>query len=84
MIKTVKPSITYLELLALCIAAFTWSEKIRNQRVEIACDNVAAVNMVNNTTSGCKKLYVFNSKTGDPSTTIQLQNFCKIFAKFSK
>ena len=51
-IKNKKTSITYLELLALCIGVFIWSPSLVNQRVEVACDNVVAVNMVNNTTSG--------------------------------
>ena len=53
-IEICKPSIAYLELLPLCITVFVWSDKLANQRVEIACNNIAAVAMVNNTTSGCR------------------------------
>ena len=57
-IENCKPSIAYLELYALCVAVFIWSNELCNCRVVIACDNIAAVNMVNNTTSSCKNCIV--------------------------
>ena len=57
-IRNHKPSIAYLELYALCIAVFTWSRQLSYKRVIVGCDNVAAVNMVNNTTSGCRNCMV--------------------------
>ena len=49
-----KPSIEYLELLALTAALLTWGHELMNQRVKIHCDNMAVVNMVNTATSSCK------------------------------
>ena len=46
--------IEYLELFALCAGVFTWETHLQNRRVQIFCDNVAVVAMVNNTTSSCK------------------------------
>ena len=48
------PSIEYLELLALCIAVFTWQVELVNKRVIRFCDNNSVCSMVNNSTSGCK------------------------------
>ena len=53
-IKQQKPSIEYLELLGLTAAVLTWGEQLKNQRVQIFCDNEAVVNMVNNVPSSCK------------------------------
>ena len=53
-IVNMKPSIMYLELYTLCVAVFTWSNKLRNRRVIIACDNTAVVDIVNNLSSSCK------------------------------
>ena len=52
-IKTFKPSIEYLELLGLTAALLTWGHLLRNQRIQIYCDNMAVVAMVNNMTSSC-------------------------------
>ena len=49
-----KPSIEYLELLALTAALLTWGHELKNQRVKIHCDNMAVVNMVNTASSSCK------------------------------
>ena len=48
------PSIEYLELLAVCIGLFIWTDQISNKRVQIHCDNVAVVYMINKTSSACK------------------------------
>ena len=55
-----KPSIEYLELVALCIGVITWgdSPKLRNCRVIIFCDNQAVMHMVNKCTSKCKNCMV--------------------------
>ena len=55
-IKDCNPSIEYLELFALCAAFLTWQqdEKLKNNRVIIFCDNMAIVNMINKTVSGCE------------------------------
>ena len=51
-----KPSIEFLELFVLCAGIFTWEDStaLGNTCVVIFCDNQAVVNMINNTTSGCK------------------------------
>ena len=48
------PSITYLELFALCMGVHIWSECLKNLRCIIFCDNQATVEMINQTTSKCK------------------------------
>ena len=52
-IQREKPSIEYLELYALVAAVVTWSDKLRNFRVAIYCDNKSVCDMVNSTSSGC-------------------------------
>ena len=49
-----KPSIAFLELYALCVGVFTWTEKLAGKRLTIHCDNQSVVAMVNHTTSGCE------------------------------
>ena len=53
-VSKLKPSIEYLELLAVCIGAFIWSETMENKRILIHCDNMAVVSMINKTTSSCQ------------------------------
>ena len=53
-VKTMKPSIEYLELYAVCIGIFCWGHQLKNVRVTIFCDNQAVVQMINNTISSCK------------------------------
>ena len=48
-----KPSIEFLELYALCLGVFTWSEYLANRRIIIFCDNSAVKDMVNSTSSKC-------------------------------
>ena len=52
------PSIEYLELAALCFGVFNWSEKLRNRRVRIFCDNDAVCKMVVKNSSSCKNCMV--------------------------
>ena len=49
------PSIEYLELFALTVSIFTWTDEkiINNCRVIIFCDNQAVVSMINNMSSNC-------------------------------
>ena len=49
-----KPSIEYLELLAVTTAVLTWGDQIKDQRIILFCDNMAVVAMINNTSSTCK------------------------------
>ena len=55
-------SIEYLELGALVISIFIWSEKIKNKHFIVFCDNEAVVNMVNNFTSSCRNCRVLVRK----------------------
>ena len=57
-----KPSIEFLELYALCMGVFVWSDRLKNRRIAMFCDNEAVVHMVNNTTSGCKYCMVLIRK----------------------
>ena len=52
-INSVKPSIEYLELYALCAGVFTWEYELRNLRMLVHCDNEAVVSMINNQSSSC-------------------------------
>ena len=49
-----KPSITYLEFYALCVAVFLWKDRLSNMRVTVFCDNTGVRDIVNLQTSGCK------------------------------
>ena len=57
-VKREKPSIEYVELFGLVVAAFIWADKLRNKRVLVYCDNQTVVTIVNNTTSSCKNCMV--------------------------
>ena len=52
-IQTCDPSIEFLELYALVAGMLTWETYIKNARVTVFCDNKAAIQMVNKTTSSC-------------------------------
>ena len=51
--KHCEPSIAYLELFAICAAIYSWTDKLRNLRVLLHCDNQAVVEMVNSMSSKC-------------------------------
>ena len=53
-LRKAKPSIEYLELFALTVGILTWADLLVNTRIVIFCDKQDVVQMVNNTTSGCK------------------------------
>ena len=53
-----RPSIAYLELFALVIGILIWSEKLRNRRITIFCDNTSVCNMVNALSSRCKNCMI--------------------------
>lgn len=52
-IKKFDPSIAFLELYAVACSIELWANLFKNRRVTIFCDNKSAVNMINNSTSGC-------------------------------
>ena len=49
-----KPSIEFLELYALVMAVYIWSERLSNTRSIIFCDNEAVCKMVVKNSSSCK------------------------------
>ena len=49
-----EPSIAFLELYAVSIAILLWIHEYRNRSVDLFCDNMSVVHMINNTTSSCK------------------------------
>ena len=54
-IETYRPSIEYLELLALCTGIFIWGKKLAYKRIRAHCDNRSVVDMINNElVSKCK------------------------------
>ena len=57
-IKSLDPSIEYLELLGVCMAVFAWSKQLAHRRISIFCDNQTVCIIINNTTSSCKNCMV--------------------------
>lgn len=53
-IKNCRPSIEFLELLALCAGLLIWNSEIANGKFVLHCYNMAIVHMINNLTSSCK------------------------------
>ena len=49
-----KPSIEYLELYAVTVGLWIWSEQFWDKRIVIHCDNMAVVGMINKTSSSCQ------------------------------
>ena len=56
--KVNKPSIEHLELAALTYGVVMWTEKLKDSRFIVYCDNEAVVHVVNNFTSGCKNCMI--------------------------
>ena len=77
-IRQYNPSIEYLELLAICMAVFIWSDKhLRNQRIVMFCDNQSVVETVNNTTSSCKNCMILLRKLVLKSLECNMRIFCR-------
>ena len=57
-IKSKNQSIEYLELFGLTVALITWGHLIKNQWIQVFCDNTAVVAMINNLTSSCKNFMI--------------------------
>ena len=55
-IRKYRPSIEYLELYAVVMGIFIWTEKLQNSRIVVFCDNQTVVRNLNTTTSGCKNV----------------------------
>ena len=53
-----KPSIEFLELFGVVVAVVQWIHKYKNKRIVLFCDNKSVVDMVNLTSSGCKRCMV--------------------------
>ena len=56
--KLVKPSIEYLELYAVTVGVVIWIQKFRNKRIVLFCDNQSVVDMINSSSSSCRKCMV--------------------------
>ena len=52
------PSISYLELYAVTAAVIAWIPRFKNRKIILFCDNQGAVEMINSTTSNCKRCMV--------------------------
>ena len=48
-----KPSIEYLELLAVGVAVLNWIRLFENKRIVLFCDNESVVHMINNSSLSC-------------------------------
>ena len=53
-IKKFEPSIEYLEFYAVCCGFMTWGHLIRNTRVNVFCDNMLVVYMINDSSLKCR------------------------------
>ena len=53
-----KPSIEYLELLAVGVAVLNWIKLFTNKRVILFCDNESVVHKINSSSSNCKQCMV--------------------------
>ena len=56
-IRLNEPSIEFLELYALVVAVYIWSEELQNQRSVIFCDNDSIVKMVQKSASSCSNCH---------------------------
>ena len=54
-IDSYNPSIAFLELFAVTVGVKLWINRFTNSRVQLFCDNMAVVHMINSNTSGCEK-----------------------------
>ena len=70
------PSIEYLELLAACMAVFIWSERLRNKRIILFCDNQTVVMMINKMTSKYKNCMILIRMLVQKSIQYNLRVFC--------
>ena len=52
------PSINYLELFAVAASILSWSHMFKNQNINLFCDNMSVVHMLNSQTSKCKNCMV--------------------------
>lgn len=73
-------SINYLELVALTMGVISFAESFRNKRVNIFCDNQSVVQMINQSTSSCRRCMILIRII----TLISLKFNCRIFAKWLK
>lgn len=48
------PSIKFLELYGVAVAIELWAGLLKNRRVQIYCDNMGVVNMINASSSSCR------------------------------
>ena len=53
-----KPSIEYLELLAVLAGVLNWIWMFQNRKIILFCDNQVVVHMINKSTSSCKNCMV--------------------------
>lgn len=79
-IRTKEISINYLELFALAAGVILFGHNFTNRRVNVFCDNLGVVAMINNSTSSCKRCMVIIRII----TLISLHHNCRIFAKWIK
>ena len=77
-LEAVDPSIQYLELFAVTVAVVNWIHNFKNKRILLFCYNQSVVQMINKSSSRCKKCMVLIRMI-----TLQgLINNVKIFAKY--
>ena len=77
-IEKYRPSITYLELHAVCVSLFLWMPLVKNRRIRLFCDNEGAKNILNSASSKCKNCMVLVRKI----TLLSMIWNCRVFAEF--
>ena len=75
-IKRINPSIQYLELYAVCMAIFVWSDYFSNTRLILHCDNKAVVEYVEFHQFWLSTLYGFIAEINDKMHYQQHSSFC--------
>lgn len=76
-IRSAKPSIALLELYAVAVAIELFTPLLPNRRVTIKCDNQAVVNMINKSTSSCKRCMWLIRKITLTSMKFNTRYFCE-------
>ena len=57
-VKSVHPSIEYLELYGVTVAVTLWVHRFANQKIQIFCDNQSVKAMIKNSSARCKNCMV--------------------------
>ena len=76
-IRKHKPSIQYLELYAVCVGVFIWTDLLKNTRFVVHCDNKTVVDILNDTFSHSRQCMILVRKL----VLHALRNNFRVFAR---